>query len=310
MRARSLLWISGLSLALGCSAGPDAKDLPGASGKADGVVAECSYSTPFVGGSDSSALAGSVVAAAEVGAGDIGALSDLQKAQLLAAAVHLEAVEPGSVIEAVFEAADEGTVELLDVTVADAADGQSFDWVRFYLGDTEVGVVFENESLAIAAEIGDGDVLGCTAPATPDELQQSFDADVAGLLEGKGLVGLVFEIPLPEVQMQADLDSGVAFPAALGAAVDGLLGDGGLLLAFTEGGIARAEGCPELPFAESLVCTIGKVGDLRLVGLAEDIDGVNAEDEWVFELGIGASVYYAAVSRSDDTAPARIVSAN
>ena len=301
MRLKSLLWISGLALALGCSSSPNDAPLGGVDGKADSAT-ECSYDRTFAEADVSSELEQAVVSAAEMSVDDIESLSEVQTAQLIAAAVQLESVEPGSVIDNVFAAADEGAIEVLSLTVESDGETSDYDWVRYFAGDNEVGVVFKDDSLDIVAEISDGDILGCVNP------QLELEDSAASILAGKGMAGLSFVVELLEVQMQGDIDSGVSFASALGTAVDGVLADGALLLAFTEGEIARAEDCPELPFAEGLACTIGKVGSLRLVALGEELDApVNVEEDWVFELTLADQIYYAVVSRSDDSAAARIV---
>jgi hypothetical protein len=40
--------------------------------------------------------------------------------------------------------------------------GVELDWVQFFAGDTEVGAVFNAGTLEIIAEIGDGDISGCS----------------------------------------------------------------------------------------------------------------------------------------------------
>ena len=63
--------------------------------------------------------------------------------------------------EVVFSSADDGEFLVSDVEL----NGADFDWIKFYLGDTEVGVVFQAGTGAIVAEVSDGDVMGCVAPA-------------------------------------------------------------------------------------------------------------------------------------------------
>ena len=40
-------------------------------------------------------------------------------------------------------------------------NGQRYDWIRGYAGDTEVGVVFRRDTLTIVGEVSDGDIMGC-----------------------------------------------------------------------------------------------------------------------------------------------------
>jgi hypothetical protein len=88
---------------------------------------------------------------------DVDGLSDLQRSQLLAAAVHGAFVEPGADLEVVFDAVDGEEFFLLALS----ADDAEFDWVQWFAGDTEVGVIFEAGTLHIVAEVGDGDISGC-----------------------------------------------------------------------------------------------------------------------------------------------------
>lgn len=87
-------------------------------------------------------------------------LDALTTAQILAAAIHLAELDGDTTLEDAFEAVDEGLFVLHTVDL----DGQLFDWVQAWAGDTEIGVVFEPATTQIVAEIGDGDVLGCATP--------------------------------------------------------------------------------------------------------------------------------------------------
>jgi len=42
------------------------------------------------------------------------------------------------------------------------ATGGSYTWLRLYMGDTEVGYIFEEGTLTLAARISDQDVVACT----------------------------------------------------------------------------------------------------------------------------------------------------
>ncbi len=89
---------------------------------------------------------------------DVDSLTALQQQQLFAAAVHGTFVDASDDFDVIFDAADEEEFFLLTV----ANDGKGFDWVRWFAGDTEVGVVFDAGSLDIVAEVGDGDISGCS----------------------------------------------------------------------------------------------------------------------------------------------------
>lgn len=119
------------------------------------VVCHWDTETPLV--DDSSALRELATSSREVTTDDLDSLSDLDCQQLFTAALHLELITGDEDCDMVFEVADEGVFELIDVTV----DNTSFDWVSLYAGDTEVGVVFAAGTTDIVGEIGDGDIMGC-----------------------------------------------------------------------------------------------------------------------------------------------------
>lgn len=164
------------SMSMGCAGSPEITDYTtgaeaGKNGKADdGEAAKttCTFDNRWLADSsdklDSASQGGTRLTAA-----DIDRLEATTRAQLLAAAVHLQAVDAGATIEAAFDGVDDNTMFLHAVTL----EGQSFEWVQFFLGDTEVGVVFNPATVTIVAEIGDGDVMGCSTagaePGNPDE---------------------------------------------------------------------------------------------------------------------------------------------
>ena len=45
--------------------------------------------------------------------------------------------------------------------VENLATGQQFTWLRYFMGDTEVGHIFAENSLTLVARINDGDVVEC-----------------------------------------------------------------------------------------------------------------------------------------------------
>lgn len=59
-------------------------------------------------------------------------------------------------LDEVLEEVDGGEIFLGTGMVGDVR----FDWLRFYSGDTGVGVIFAADPLEIIATIGDGDILG------------------------------------------------------------------------------------------------------------------------------------------------------
>jgi len=94
-------------------------------------------------------------------------LTVLQKSQLRLAVVHLGFLQADDGVDAVWDASDEGTFEFRFMAQA--------DWIRFYAGDTETGVVFEAGTTNIVAEVSDGDILGCgTGAQVPTEITCSY----------------------------------------------------------------------------------------------------------------------------------------
>jgi hypothetical protein len=88
-------------------------------------------------------------------------LSALQTEQLGITALHLGFLVPGqeSDLDALFDVPDGDEFFYASGEIA----GVAVDWVQFFAGDTEVGVVFDQGTNRIIAEVGDGEILGCTA---------------------------------------------------------------------------------------------------------------------------------------------------
>lgn len=129
-------------------------------GKADdgaSSAATCSYDNVWL-VADSNALEDLSGGGGEVRFDDAAALDEVTRAQLLAAAVHLRAVDSGASLEDAFDNVDDNAM----YTHGFSIHGAAFDWVQLYLGDTEVGVVFDAGTARIVAEIGDGDISGCS----------------------------------------------------------------------------------------------------------------------------------------------------
>ena len=120
--------------------------------------ATCTFDTPSPLGDTSEELAESAVGSVRVSATSV--LSALEEAQLTAAVVHLGMARPGVALADVFAASDDGAFDIHDLEVV----GQSFtaaDWISFFAGDNEVGVVFTDGTTTVIAEISDGDVMHC-----------------------------------------------------------------------------------------------------------------------------------------------------
>ncbi|MBW2460307.1 MAG: hypothetical protein JRH11_01590 [Deltaproteobacteria bacterium] len=94
---------------------------------------------------------------------DIDSLTSTEVEQIIAAVTLDYSDVEGLTREDLFALADAGEFFLVPVTLG----GVSYDWVRFYSGDTEVGTVFEDGTTRPVASGSDGDLRGCTAPEGP-----------------------------------------------------------------------------------------------------------------------------------------------
>jgi len=87
------------------------------------------------------------------------ALDGLRGQQLLAGLVHEGwASADATAAEALASHVDEGGVEFLSVT--DSLSGATFDWLRFYMGDTEVGYLYAAGQTELLGLVSDGDIYG------------------------------------------------------------------------------------------------------------------------------------------------------
>ena len=87
-----------------------------------------------------------------------GDLSPLQGRQLVHG-VGCEGFFMPQTVEEAFELTDDG-VRVLQIQRLDT--GARFDWLRVYMGDTEVGYIYFEGTLQLAAIVGDGDIHHCT----------------------------------------------------------------------------------------------------------------------------------------------------
>ena len=141
-----------------CGDEDDATGGPDEGGKADDLGATCSFDAPSPLGDTSEDLAESAVGNVRVSS--TSELSVLEEEQLVAAAVHLGMAQPGVSIRDVFAISDDGEFDIIDLEV----EGDPFiaaDWISFFAGDNEVGVVFADGTAYVIAEISDGDVMHC-----------------------------------------------------------------------------------------------------------------------------------------------------
>jgi hypothetical protein len=86
-------------------------------------------------------------------------LSGTAAAQLLAG-LAVEGWESDADIEAVFERhVDEEGVYMNAITLL--ATGEQFDWLEFFMGDTEVGYIFRTGTTELVGCVGDGEIYDC-----------------------------------------------------------------------------------------------------------------------------------------------------
>lgn len=88
---------------------------------------------------------------------DASELSELEAQQIWIAAVQETFAEDGDDFDIVFDAVDQGEYFLIDLDV----DGEKFDWIQWFAGDTEVGAIYDAGTTNLVSVVGDGDIRGC-----------------------------------------------------------------------------------------------------------------------------------------------------
>lgn len=116
---------------------------------------ECSSPWRQINPNDTEKLAEYIAGAVNYTADDVVPEADAR--QIFAAVRHLGFVTEDAAFEAVFDIADDGFFGVADLEIGEF----TFDWVEFSVGDTEVGVIFEDGTTRIVAQVSDGDVLAC-----------------------------------------------------------------------------------------------------------------------------------------------------
>lgn len=120
----------------------------------------CSFSIASPLGSSSSDLGSWVTTSQSVPLDDLEDLSPLEAEQIFRAA-RFQDEDFDEDFDVVFELADGGRFELLQLAIATDTSVVHADWVRFSMGDTEVGLVFSDDSTLPVTEVSDGDLIGC-----------------------------------------------------------------------------------------------------------------------------------------------------
>jgi hypothetical protein len=119
---------------------------------------ECSWDKTWPVASVTSELRSLVVESLTVTIDNSGDLSGTQARQIWTAVEYLVQPLGDEDFDIVFEIPDGGDFTWMWV---ESKEGPHYDWVRFYMGDTEVGLVFETGTTDLVARVSDGDIMGC-----------------------------------------------------------------------------------------------------------------------------------------------------
>lgn len=126
------------------------------------IVLACNFDLePVFGVDDSEALEGAVGSDNFISLDIETETEGVEREQLEATVLHLGFLVPGQERRDadLYEVSDDGSFQIFTGTVNDI----DIDWVQFFAGDTEVGVIFEAGTTNIIGEVGDGDIRGCDA---------------------------------------------------------------------------------------------------------------------------------------------------
>jgi len=166
---------------------------------------ECSFDEPIFVIDNSSELSDFVLDSETVGRADYDALSEMQQRQILAAAAHLSFLTGSESADELFSSSvtDDEEYILNDVLV-DADIPFNGDWVKFFSGDTETGVVFDVGTLNIVAEISDGGIMNCAAVTEAQTFTCNFDSPTFGVDDSGALLDFVVESTTIESRDFAD----------------------------------------------------------------------------------------------------------
>ena len=81
-------------------------------------------------------------------------------AQLVAGLQEEGWADGGGVAELFSENVDSEGIYVNSITLL--ASGETFDWLEFFMGDTEVGYFFKAGTTDLVGCVGDGEIYGCT----------------------------------------------------------------------------------------------------------------------------------------------------
>jgi hypothetical protein len=90
---------------------------------------------------------------------DAPSLPGLVAAQLVAGLEEEGWADGGGVADLFAENVDEEGVYVNSIMLL--ATGETFDWLEFFMGDTEVGYLFRGGSTELVGCVGDGEIYGC-----------------------------------------------------------------------------------------------------------------------------------------------------
>jgi len=91
---------------------------------------------------------------------DAASLPGLVAAQFVAGLEEEGWADGGGVAELFAENVDEEGIYVNTITLL--ATGESFDWLEFFMGDTEVGYLFRGGTNELVGCVGDGEIYGCS----------------------------------------------------------------------------------------------------------------------------------------------------
>ena len=138
-------------------------------GAPEPAATTCTYDTSEMPGkvSTSSELRDYTLGGEPYTGGDADALESLPQGELILIAMgDLELFDADATLAEVFEGVDDGVVTIYDLEI----EGAYYNWVSFYMGDTEVGAIYTGDlDPVLIGKVSDGDIQSCTSTGGSDE---------------------------------------------------------------------------------------------------------------------------------------------